>query len=207
MIFAMIKDKDKSLLLALAVSFQRLWDQRIADTALKEEVDARLAALEPQIQAIFSAVQAFGVETRAGWFWPIREAVGPAVFDKAMLDAGIRMQWGDPPEGYAPIVLDEPKFLNTELLNADAPVREIVLERLKIAERRGAKASDIRSYIEMLRGKKLHDKTIGMTLYRLSMDGLARREGRIWYYVPPPGEGVNSGGGMPGLANRFTDDE
>lgn len=193
----MIKDENKALLLTLAVNFQRLWDQRIADTALKEEVEARLDAIEPQIRSIATAAKAFGVETSAGWFWPIREAVGPAVFDKAMLDAGIHMVWGEPPEGYAPIVPDEPKVLNATPLTSDAPVREIVLERLKIAEKEGAKAGDIRTYIETLRAKKLHDKTIGMTLYRLSTDGLARREGRTWFYVSPPGEVKNPSGGAP----------
>jgi len=41
---------------------------------------------------------------------------------------------------------------------------------------------------------------IGMTLYRLSQDGLVRREGRTWFFVPSQAaETKNPGGDTPGL--------
>ena len=45
---------------------------------------------------------------------------------------------------------------------------------------------------------EMHDKTVGMTLYRLSKDGLARRDGRTWFYVAPKEETENPGDGGAG---------
>jgi hypothetical protein len=83
-------------------------------------------------------------------------------------------------------------------------VRETVLERLKLAGDKGLKAADVRQYYEDTFSAKLHEKTIGMTLYRLSKENLARREGRTWFYAPlNEGETKNPGGRTPGLVDVF----
>lgn len=76
-----------------------------------------------------------------------------------------------------------------------ASVRELVLSALRAAGTAGTKAPPIRESIEKLRGARLHDKTVGMTLYRLSQDGLARRVGRTWFFVA---ETKNPGVAAPG---------
>ncbi|MGY3486109.1 hypothetical protein ACVW1C_003992 [Bradyrhizobium sp. USDA 4011] len=78
-------------------------------------------------------------------------------------------------------------------------VKETILERLRLAAPNGLKAAELRQYYENAFSAKLHEKTIGMTLYRLSKDELVRRDGRVWFYVPPEGETKNPGGGTPGL--------
>ena len=65
-------------------------------------------------------------------------------------------------------------------------IREIVLERLKLAGDAGSKASAICEYIENTYAAEIHVKTVGMTLYRLVKEGLARRDGRIWFRVVSP---------------------
>lgn len=77
-------------------------------------------------------------------------------------------------------------------------VREIVLSQLAAATDKGAKAADIRKFIEQTYNQVVHEKTVGMTLYRLSKDGLARREGRIWFSATPTAETENPGVGAPG---------
>jgi hypothetical protein len=78
-------------------------------------------------------------------------------------------------------------------------IRELALERLRAAGAAGTKARVIRDFIEKTYKIKLHYKTVGMTLYRLSRDGLARREGQTWFVVPHKPETMNPGGGTPGL--------
>jgi hypothetical protein len=73
-------------------------------------------------------------------------------------------------------------------------VRDTVLEKLKLAGDKGLKAADVRKYYEDTFSTELHEKTIGMTLYRLSKESLARREGRTWYYVAPGGDAQNQVG-------------
>jgi hypothetical protein len=93
---------------------------------------------------------------------------------------------------------DQVGELNESGSNTAPRVRDTVLERLKIAGDAGLKAKDIRDFYEATFGVKLHEKTIGMTLYRLSVDGLVRRDGRVWFYVPPEGETKNPGVVAPG---------
>lgn len=75
-------------------------------------------------------------------------------------------------------------------------VSDIVLDRLKEAGDAGSKAAPIQAYIESTYSKKIHDKTVGMTLYRLQQEGRVRRQGHTWFIVP---ETVNPAGGTAGL--------
>ena len=69
--------------------------------------------------------------------------------------------------------LTEPSSLRDGLT-----VREIVLHRLRQAGPEGVKASDM--YDDC---GPVHPKTVGMTLYRLKLDGLCKRNHRTWYAV------------------------
>jgi hypothetical protein len=62
-------------------------------------------------------------------------------------------------------------------------VREMVLSRLDAAGEQGVKADAIRAYVEDYYPAGFHTKTVGMTLYRLSREGLAHRDGRVWRRV------------------------
>jgi hypothetical protein len=80
-------------------------------------------------------------------------------------------------------------------------LRQIVLERLSEAGSEGSKAAAIREFYERSFGKTIHEKTVGMTLYRLQGEGLVRREGHIWFSVPSKAETENPGGETPGPIN------
>lgn len=64
-------------------------------------------------------------------------------------------------------------------------VREFILEVAQASYPNPVRAADLRQQLE-LQGKPTHEKTIGMTLYRLARDeGAMRREGKAdWYFVP-----------------------
>jgi len=70
------------------------------------------------------------------------------------------------------------------------PVKEIVLDQLKQAGGKGLKAAKIKEYIERVYGDDLHPKTVGMTLFRLSQDGLVRRDRHTWFLVETRNAGV-----------------
>jgi len=79
------------------------------------------------------------------------------------------------------------------------PIREIVLDRLKTAGKEGTSAAALRRYIERVYNTEIHEKTAGMTLYRLAQDGKVQRKGRTWFFVPPEAETENPGVDAPGL--------
>jgi len=82
------------------------------------------------------------------------------------------------PDGVAP----QPSLFGVH--GGEITIREAVLDQLKMAGDNGVKAARIRRVIENMIGRQLHFKTIGMTLYRLSEKGLARRDGYVWFYRP-----------------------
>jgi hypothetical protein len=73
----------------------------------------------------------------------------------------------------------------SETAGTKAPkVREVALDRLQASGDRGQKAADIRKFVEQAYPVKLHEKTVGMTLYRLSKENLVHRKGQVWFYGP-----------------------
>jgi hypothetical protein len=82
-------------------------------------------------------------------------------------------------------------------------IRDIVLEQLRVAMPDGQKVGPIKKYIETTYSTQLHEKTVGMTLYRLSKDNLVHRKGQIWFYAPqagqvPTADAENPGDDTPG---------
>jgi len=78
-------------------------------------------------------------------------------------------------------------------------IRDIVVEQLQLAAPLGRKAADLRAFIEKTYGEMIHEKTVGMTLYRLSKDRLVHRDGHTWFFGPAKVETENPGAATPGL--------
>jgi hypothetical protein len=79
-------------------------------------------------------------------------------------------------------------------------IADIIVERLNTAGGDGSKAADIRRYISRKYDADIHEKTVGMTLYRLQKDGVVRREGHTWFLAPEHAEKRNPGVAAPGPA-------
>jgi hypothetical protein len=62
-------------------------------------------------------------------------------------------------------------------------IRDIVLDRLREAGVGGSRATQIQNYVESTYSTRIHPKTVGITLFRLSKEGMVRRDGRTWYLV------------------------
>jgi hypothetical protein len=78
-------------------------------------------------------------------------------------------------------------------------IRDIVLAKLKEAGQNGLRAKMIRDFIQETFKRDIHEKTVGMTLYRLSQDNLAYRVGITWFFGPAPPDAKNPGVTAPGL--------
>lgn len=83
--------------------------------------------------------------------------------------------------------------------NADVPgFKALAVDCLKEAYPGSVRAAQVQAYAERKTLRKFHEKTAGMTLFRLSKDGVARRDGWDWFFIPEnqrsaaqtdPGEG------------------
>lgn len=65
-------------------------------------------------------------------------------------------------------------------------IREMVMEEVKNAYPQPVRATPLRNKLEEVRKERLHDKTIGMTLYRLLKENFVKRVGKDWFYNPQP---------------------
>lgn len=81
--------------------------------------------------------------------------------------------------------------------DAKRPIREIALEMVERAYPGPIKAADIRAELEKV-GRTTHYKTIGMTLYRLSVDRIVKRRGINWFFVPEGQRAKETPGHEPG---------
>lgn len=77
-------------------------------------------------------------------------------------------------------------------------VRDALLERLREIAPNGDKAARLRRHVETAHALNLHEKTVGMTLYRLSKDSLVHRKGQIWFYGPQVGPLLPASAENPG---------
>lgn len=87
-------------------------------------------------------------------------------------------------------------------ISAPETIRDRVLAYLERAGNQGSKAAPIRKYLFDTYGQETHEKTVGMTLYRLLKDGAVKRTGHTWFFVPLVERDKNPGGETPGLFNR-----
>ncbi len=195
----MLTEEDKAVLMALVTRYVRLYDENSAEKKLKDEINARIAANTAQFTKLNSALSIFDFDPLLDGFKRLRAEVGNERYDEAVRKARTAYVGVSKPalerKNNSSDVVDEPTLPQGV---EGSTVRELVLDRLKAAGDEGSKAKLIRAYIETARSIKLHEKTVGMTLYRLGLDGLARRDGRTWFFVPPVAETKNPGGETPG---------
>jgi hypothetical protein len=174
----------------LVVERERLFRLALALAARAKEVDRELADC-------VAAGRAFGVDVAL----PDWQNVHKKGLEIEMERATGRLDWARPEQSLERLNLDHHliwKILDhIELYEArqrkGVPrirLREMVLSRLDAAGEQGVKADVIRAYVENYYLAGFHPKTVGMTLNRLSREGLAHRDGRIWRRVrqDPPSD-------------------
>jgi hypothetical protein len=213
--------EDAATAVALMVRLVRVQNERNRLAEIKKEIDEKHAAAQIQWARCRDAFAILGFDVASKEIWnDVKSAIGTAEWDAAFERAKASPLPQTPilsllpaPPSAPPAHVDEesqddgePDELTDTLFEGlDEPpqsVREFVIEALKAAGPWGTKAAEIRSSYESARNTKLHDKTIGMTLYRLAKDGLTRREKRTWFFVTPQGETKDPGGETPGHIER-----
>lgn len=76
--------------------------------------------------------------------------------------------------------------------NRTQPIREIILEWARMAFPQPVRAAQLRRRLKERFSLEVHEKTVGMTLYRLSQRGSMKRQGFDWYYVPESERGFSA---------------
>lgn len=75
------------------------------------------------------------------------------------------------------------------------PLKEFLLRQLQLIGKAGAKAAGLRAAFQQEFHTEIHEKTVGMTLYRLSRDSEVHRRGHFWFYGRDPDQHQQQAGG------------
>ncbi|TBY75808.1 hypothetical protein E0H51_16900 [Rhizobium leguminosarum bv. viciae] len=172
-----MEDYEKDALFGLTVKMMVQMRERKKAEAAMNDAQARMQAASEAVLKLHTAAAVFGIaDINNGFFSQVGDLLGQERFAEAYHKAGYKTAATTTTTSDLLGQLIEEEKLD----HGDANIKDAVLRRLLLAGSGGTRARDI---IDALRaeGVEMHDKTVGMTLYRLSQDKLARREGRIWF--------------------------
>jgi hypothetical protein len=204
----MLSNNDKAAIASLLARFVESWNLRAHDQKQASEIAARIITHNKKLQNLETALEVYDFARGDKEMWDkVKNVIGEEAYDQA-----IRAGTAAAVKGGAVIEEEEeeeekPEEAVTETVLFDSPaaagaarptVRNALSNRLEAIAPKGAKAADLRAFLESTYGMKLHEKTVGMTLYRLARDHQVRREGRTWFFVPSKAGTKNPGAATPG---------
>lgn len=144
--------------LSIAQAWQALQNQIDGYRGLIEAAEVQQGRLQDEARACFGTAELFGFDLQA------------VINERAATASADAPSEATPPPSFAPAVA------------TPINVKDFVLEAAKAAYPRAVRAAALRRRLQEA-GRVVHEKTIGMTLYRLSRYGLIRRDGFDWFYV------------------------
>jgi hypothetical protein len=196
-----------------------IYDDRIRENArLVETLNATLAADRLNRAKGANALSIYGFDPQHPKIWAtVREVIGNDRYNQAIGTA----------QGLPTPIAKEPPREDVEdgvdpsqsgasgegevgsSASMTPKISDAILAFLKDQGRQGAKVAAVKEHLSKAYGIETHEKTPGMTLYRLFKGGKVSRDGRIWFYVDPSNSGKTEdpGGETPGHIGSENEEE
>jgi hypothetical protein len=175
----MIPSTDRAAIVAILVKWTRAWQ---AHAHHQEQANSHqiLAQREMEVLSRCSAALAlFGYDTNNPDHWKAINSEFASEWRTALDQPNLGGITGEPS-----IQAKTAPAESVEQVASAPPmprIKDIVLQQVEMAGDQGARATDIRQFIEKTYLTRIHEKTVGMTLFRLSKQGLVTRDGRTWF--------------------------
>jgi len=165
-----LRDDSKLLRDEIVRKYREISERLSVNAAQIKKLQDQQVNLNSQANDCRAAARLFGFELAA------RAERGVTMFDQMSVDASRTAQ--------------------ASAGDSNPTIREFLLDALREVAPAGMKARELRAQIEA-KGQTIHEKTVGMTLYRLSKsEGSVKRSGFTWSFVPeaerPAREGPNT---------------
>lgn len=139
----------------------------------REKLDQQLTDLQEEIKLLDQAAKTFGINISAQNAEDVR------------IQHLIEEENNTEERPYYARKIDQTDSLETKNDQYQpSPVRDIALQFIKAHYPAPIKSPDLRIHIEKVLGRRIHEKTAGMTLYRLSKIGKVSRDKQDWVYIP-----------------------
>ena len=187
-----VSENDVAALVGILIKTVQL-DKRLAEAREKlAEINKEIAADSLLRAKAINALNLFGFDSTQQKVWTaVREVIGHDAYQRG-LDIGqgrVAERIASLAPKPSPLTLELRESAATHLSNqlaksentAPPKIGDAILAFMRARGKAGVKASEVRDHLKSDYGIDTHEKTPGMTLYRLSKDGLVRRENRIWF--------------------------
>jgi len=183
-----LDEHDTAAVVALLIRTVRLDEELARDQALVAEATARIATNKVARSKTVTAFGVFGFETGAGLWKRVGQAIGQHAYHRAVEIAQghespklLEKMREDEKAGGAQSNTQNASETEDTTVSSAPSIKDAILEFVRNAGQAGTSAREVRQHLTDSHNLNVHEKTPGMTLYRLLKDNLVRREGRRWY--------------------------
>jgi hypothetical protein len=168
--------EEKALFGLLVKILATVRERRNAEETIRS-AQATLAMALDTIEKLRTATSLFGIDPSSQDFYrDVRNVLGDD-----LLIAAYELSGGQSESSGTASIDDVNALLSTDKPDPDeSRIKGLVLQNVRASGTSGIRAKTIIVALRT-RGIVMHDKTVGMTLYRLSLDGTVSRKGRDWY--------------------------
>lgn len=192
-----LDEHDTAAVIGLLIRVMRIDIANTRERELVAELNAALAQRVPVRKKYLEGIGAFGFNTTKSDIWDsVKAAIGPKTYSNAW---AIARAASEASEQKAKELEEQPDVaqgarskVGPSLIGSDdhhrdksdqqiPKIGQAILEYLRSLHGLGAPVSVIKKHLSDTYGIETHEKTPGMTLYRLSKEGLVRRDGRSWF--------------------------
>lgn len=208
-----LEEYDVAAIEAILIRTVRAQDQR---ARAREEITAaneRIASSSKIVDGAYQALKVFGfVEVPSENLWDqVREVIGQEKYGRAIaIGRGAQFpalltKMGDdrPPSEAVSEGVGFGDSAEATVVKRSVPIRTAILEYLGTVGDQGAKVAQVKKHLADAYGITVHEKTPGMTLYRLLKEGLVTKNGRTW--IAAASNGTKENKALSGALNDFDD--
>jgi ribonuclease D len=191
----MVNQTTRAAMITFLVRWSRLWTWHNHYAAVRNDAESHLKTIEVNLQDCKAAFRQLGHDVDSQESWQGVQAEYAEDWKLALEEAAkLPPQTPNVPE-------PAPESISEMASAPEMPrIADIVIERLKEAGDKGTRAAVIRTYIEAKYSRPIHEKTVGMTLFRLRKKGLVRRDKQTWFITAhDKAAKKNPGVATPGL--------
>lgn len=189
-----LDEQDVAAIVAILIRAFRAKEEIAEAREVMKKANERIAAANRIVSSAYGSLELFGFTTddeNVNLWDLVREAIGEdynrgiAIAQGSQMPPLLKkMSDGQPLTGAVQESLGIGDKLEVTIVRRPVHIRAAILEYLRTLGADGAKVAQVKQHLADAYDLTVHEKTPGMTLYRLLKDGLVRREGRTWFAIP-----------------------
>ena len=183
-----LDEHDAAAVMALLIRTVRLDDELRRDKEMVAEANARIAVNTVARSKTVTAFGVFGFDTGEGLWARVIQSLGEEPYGRAIaigkgeeIPKLLEKMGSDEANADVDRKVAHPAHNDDSTVHRAPRIKDAILGYLQDVGDAGATARAVGQHLSDVHNLVIHEKTPGMTLYRLLKEGRVRRNGKIWY--------------------------